>query len=200
MNAQTLLIVHALTIEGLAAAKFEVVAHINYTDVVTSGCHFLWHFERDGRCICGSQLNGHVRCDADCLIIKDAYCITWDSTTNTQLFSYCLVTRHKYKTSVCHKHDLGFYAVKAMISGAQLNNFTCSSVYRTGTQCSQCIEGYGPAALSDNISCANCLKHKHMWILTLLLQLAMLTIMYFLFTLLQVKGTSSPLNIILTYS
>ena len=198
MDAQTFLIVFALTIEGLTVANSDLIAHVNYTDV-KSGC-FLWHFERDGNCVCGDQLNGHVRCKTDCLIIKDAYCITWDSTTNTQLFSYCLVIRHKYKTSICHKHELGFYSVNAKISGAQLNNFTCSSVNRMGTQCSQCIEGYGPAALSDNISCANCSKQRHLWILTVLLQLAMLTVMYFLFTLLQVKGTSSPLNIILTYS
>ena len=189
---------YLLMIRGLAVAKSDLIAHVNFTEV---GCPFLWHsVKRDGSCMCGSQLNGHVKCDADCLIVKDAYCITWDSTTNTQLFSYCLVTHHRYKISVCHKYKQGFYSLEAKISGAQLNNFTCSSVNRMGTQCSQCIEGYGPAALSDNISCADCSKHRHMWILTILLQLAMLTVMYFLFTLLQVKGTSSPLNIILTYS
>lgn len=200
MDSQTVSIVYALMIASFAVANSDLVAHINYTEVIKPECNILWHFERYGSCVCGSQLNGHVRCNRDCLIIKDAYCITWDSTTNSQLFTYCLVTRHKYRTNVCHEHELGFYAVEAKLSGAQLNNFTCNGVNRMGTQCSQCIEGYGPAALSDNISCADCSKHRYMWILNVLLQLAMLTIMYFIFTLLQVKGTSSPLNILLTYS
>ena len=202
MDVQAFLIMYTLMIEGLAAANSagDLVAYVNYTEIVKSEC-ILWHFERDGTCVCGNQLNGHVRCNGDCLIIKDAYCITWDSTTNTQLFTYCLVTRHKYRTkNLCHKHEVGFYALEAKISGAQLNNFTCNGVNRIGTQCSRCIEGYGPAALSDNISCADCSKHRFMWILNVLLQLAMLTVMYFIFTLLQVKGTSSPLNILLTYS
>ena len=197
MDAQAILVVYVLMIDSFAFAQSDLSGHFNSSEF-ESRCYFIWHFERDGSCLCGNQLNGHVKCNADCLLIKDAYCITWDSATNTQLFTYCLVTHHK--TSVCHKHEQGYYDVEAKIGGAQLNNFTCSSVYRMGTLCSQCIEGYGPAALSDNISCADCSKHRHMWILTILLQLAMLTVMYILFALLQVKGTSSPLSVILTYS
>ena len=193
-------IVFSVIIKGLGVANRTDLV-VKDTGDIKPDCLSMWHYESDGRCVCGSELNGYVRCNADCLMIKDAYCITWDSKTNTQLFSYCLITRHKYWTNACgHKDKLGFYTVEAKISGPQLNNLTCSGVHRVGTQCSQCIEGYGPAALSDNISCADCSKHRHMWILNIVLQLAMLTVMYFIFTLLQVKGTSSPLNILLTYS
>ena len=62
-----------------------------------------------------------------------------------------------------------------------------------------CIDGYGPAVFSDGISCADCSKHRHLWILSLLFQLTMVTPMCLAFIPLQIKGTSSPLNIIITY-
>ena len=160
---------------------------------------FVWHFKSNGMCLCGNELDGYIKCSENCLFIKDAYCITWDNTTNTQWFSYCLITQHNSQTKGCNRDEVGLYTIEAHTSGPQLNNITCSSAHRKGRQCSQCVEGYGPAVLSDNISCASCSKHKHMWILNVFLQLAMVTLMYFIFTLLQVKGTSSPFNVLLTY-
>lgn len=71
---------------------------------------------------------------------------------------------------------------------------------RQGTQCKQCISGYGHAAFSDGVSCADCSKHRYMWILNLLLQLIFLTFLFLVITILQIKGTTCPLNIIITYS
>ena len=76
----------------------------------------------------------------------------------------------------------------------------CHSFNRQGTQCSQCISGYGPAVFSDGINCADYLKHKYLWILNFMFQLTMVTLMCRAFMIFQIKGTSSPLNIIITYT
>ena len=76
----------------------------------------------------------------------------------------------------------------------------CGKLNCQGVQCKQCISGYGPAALSDGISCANCSEHRHLWILNLLLQVSLLVTMFVIIMVLQIKGTASPWNIIITYS
>ena len=52
---------------------------------------------------------------------------------------------------------------------------------------------------SDSVTCADCSKHKHLWILYLMFQLTMVTIMCLVFMIFQIKGTSSPLNIIIAF-
>ena len=61
------------------------------------------------------------------------------------------------------------------------------------------MHGYGPAVFTDGLQCANCSKQRNVWIVYLLLQLSMVTLMYIAFILLQIRGTSSPLNIMITY-
>ena len=65
-----------------------------------------------------------------------------------------------------------------------------SEYNRKGFHCSQCIDGYGPAAFSDSITCADCSKYGHLWILNLLFQLTMVTVMYIIVILFQIKGTN----------
>ena len=67
----------------------------------------------------------------------------------------------------------------------------------------QCISGYGPAALSNGISCTDCSKYQNIWLLNLLLIfncILLLTIMFVVIMMLQIKGTAGPWNVIITYS
>ena len=75
---------------------------------------------------------------------------------------------------------------------------TCSPYNRHGAQCQHCINGYGPAAFSDGATCADCSRHKYVWLLNLAFQLMAVTLMYLVVILFQIKGTSSPFNIIIT--
>ena len=75
---------------------------------------------------------------------------------------------------------------------------TCKPHNRQGAQCQHCIDGYGPAAFSDGVTCADCSKHKHLWFLNLLIQLMAATLLYLVVILFQIKGTCSPFNIIIT--
>ena len=156
----------------------------------------LWHVEQMGRCKCvNNNLEGLIECRGDTLIVGNYVCLTWDNKTDSVLASYCLYIPMDHKT--CKKSH---YVVSTNLSGPNLNKWMCGKLNHQEAQCKQCISGYGPAALSDGVSCADCSKHKHLWILNLLLQLLLLTIMLVVIMVLQIKGTASPWNILITYS
>ena len=70
---------------------------------------------------------------------------------------------------------------------------------REGRYCGQCTDGYGPTVFSDGATCIDCSKHGYLWILNLafLNKLFMVTILGLLLILFQIKGTSSPSNVII---
>ena len=162
----------------------------------------LWHVhDGNGVCKCGATLNGVVRCDKEFIYIGHGNCMTWNNSTNEAEVHLCLFTHWKPNSSCATSGVRSTYAyrVPANIPVSSVDYLICKEYNRQGTRCRKCIDGYGPAIFSDGIVCANCAEHKHLWILNLLFQLGMVTAMYVSFILLQIKGASSPLNIIITY-
>ena len=156
----------------------------------------LWHVEQMERCQCiSTSLGGLIKCNRDSLRIAKYICLTWDERADSVYASYCLFIPMDHKA--CKRSH---YEISINMSGPELNKWMCSRLNRQGAQCKQCISGYGPAALSDGVSCADCSKRKYWWILNLSLQLLCLTILFVVVTVLQIKGTASPWNIIITYS
>lgn len=116
--------------------------------------------------------------------------------TQNAIVNRCLLSHHTSNT--CHHHSIVnvHLVIDKNISGPELNYVTCKVYNRKGSHCRPCIDGYGPAAFSDGITCADCSKHSRFWILNLLFQLTMVTLMYIIVILFQI----SPLNLIITYS
>ena len=109
-----------------------------------------------------------------------------------------LINFIKRSDNKCEIH--GVYRISTNAFGENLNHFTCGDYNRQGRYCRQCVDGYGPALFSDDATCADCSKHRQLWILNLMFQLFMVTILCLLLMLFQIKGTSSPLNVIITYA
>ena len=105
-----------------------------------------------------------------------------------------------YNYSSYYWHTIYSYSIPTNISGPELNRCVCSGYNRKGAQCRECIEGYGPAAFSDGVTCADCSKYRYHWILYFIFQLTMVTVMYLAVVLFGINGTASPINIIITYS
>ena len=160
----------------------------------------LWHTHTErGQCKCGTKLNDIIHCDKTSLYIKFGYCMTWNNSTGTEELCRCLLT-DKSRSNTCVRHTIpNTDHISEEISADELNHLTCDQYNRQGKQCAHCRDGYGPAVFSDGSECVNCSTHRNLWIIYLLLQLSMVTLMYIAFILLQIKGTSSPLNIIVTY-
>ena len=170
-----------------------VLANCNsYHESETSSCP-LWHVRgRNGQCECGASYDHTVKCDDNYVYILRGNCITWSNSTNSAVFYTCL-----YSASWDTTRDT--YRIPNNVSGTKLNDITCKDYNRKGDQCKECIDGYGPAIFSDGITCTDCSKHKHLWILNLLFQIAMVCLMYLMFALIQINLTSSPLNLLVTY-
>ena len=162
----------------------------------------VWHTKRNNKCICGATVNGIVKCEEADTYIKVApgHCMTWDNATWSAEVNRCPFLYRAAGTCQQHKSDNTRLVILTNISGSELNSKTCGRYNRQGTQCSRCLDGYGPAAFSDGFSCADCSKHKHLWVANLFFQLSMVTAFYLAVVLLQIKGTSSPLNVIIMYN
>ena len=162
----------------------------------------LWHIVNDSRkCQCGNSLDGVINCDKNFIHIEHGYCMTWNNLTMSVEAQQCLLTHQTFNTT-CTSNDDHFntYKIPINISVGELNHLMCKSFNRKGAHCSQCIDNYGPAAFTDSIYCADCTKHKNLWIAQVFFQWLLSTLMCLVFTLFEIKGTSSPLNIIITYA
>ena len=154
----------------------------------------LWHIRNsNGDCECGARLSRVISCHKKFIYVDNGYCLTWNNLTNSKDLYRCLFTPRMFR------HTSNRYSIPINMSGEELNYRMCSSFNRQGMQCGQCISGYGPAVFSDSVTCADCSKHKYLWILNLMFQLTMVTLMCLVFMIFQIKGTSSPLNIIIAY-
>ena len=150
----------------------------------------------------GNIIYKGVICDGtDTINVSIGDCITWNNVSQRAVLQRCplsyKVTCPKYQDFI---QDFTTITIPTNISGAELNNITCKIYNRQGTHCEHCRNGYGPAPFSDGFTCADCSQHRHLWIVNLFFQLSMVTIMYLFVVLFQIKGTSSPLNVIITYS
>ena len=185
---------------GKFVSVFLLVSRIVYgCSAVTDDCP-LWHIKRNGVCQCGASVNGAVSCDGiDTIVVIPGYCMTWDNATQNAVVNRYLISHQTAYACQHHRIINPHLVIPTNISGPELNYVTCKVYNRKGFHCRQCIDGYGPAAFSDGITCADCSKYMHLWILNLLFQLTMVTLMYIIVILFQIKGTSSPLNVIITY-
>ena len=128
------------------------------------------------------------------MLYRAVIAMTWSNATSSAEVHRCLFT--KWSDYICVMHDV--YRILTTAFGEKLNHLTCGDYNRQGRHCGKCVDGYGPAFFSDNATCADCSKHRHLWILDLMFQLFMVTIVCLLLMLFQIKGTSCPLNIIIT--
>ena len=160
----------------------------------------LWHVPgQDVWCKCGDSHHGIVSCIGKFLYIKRGNCMTWSNSTKQAELQSCLLGKWNFE-EVCDQYTiLDTYRIPANISGSDLDNIMCKGYNRQGPQCRQCMDGYGPTIFTDGILCSDCSKQQHLWILYLLLQLTMITLMYLMFIPLQISATSSPFNVTITY-
>ena len=156
---------------------------------------------------CECTHNNHIiGCDSEHLYVKRGYCVSWNNETAELVHYLCPFSHwnhHSNESGTCIVYNLKFpdaYRIPFReCRGAGLEDLVCSAYNRQGFQCKQCKHGYGASLFTDDGYCADCSTHKYLWVLHLLFQLVMVTLMYLAFIPLNIKGTSSPLNLIITY-
>ena len=169
---------------------------MNFVAVVCQHDCPLWHtYSKEKRsCQCCSPIDKIIKCEKEYVYVARGHCLTWNNATYDVQIGHCLYIYQD--THLCKNYN--WYRILSDTVGPELNNVTCKPYNRYGAQCQHCMDSYGPAAFSDGVTCADCSRHKYLWLLNLAFQLMAVTLMYLVVVLFQIKGTCSPFNIIIT--
>ena len=104
-----------------------------------------WFVWKNDSCKCGSSLDGIVTCQDDPanVQLRSCYCMTVDNHTGETIVGSC-----PYSCAA----PFHWYP-----NGSQLNYYMCTDTWkRTGSLCSQCIDGHGPLVHSYSMECIPC--------------------------------------------
>ena len=153
-----------------------------------------WLDHGNGSCYCKEFSHELFECSENReIILSPGICLTWDKTFGKAVIGNC-----PYFMIISSTLDHVYYKISANVTSSNLSYFVCSKFNRQGTHCKECIDGYGPAPFLNgaNIPCAKCHKHNYIWIFYLLFQLLMVTILFFSFLIIEIRGTSSPVSVL----
>ena len=159
-------------------------------------CPDTWFVPSGNSCKCGKTYYDTVSCNEDTkeVGVLDCYCMTFDSTLNATVLGACFLNCENVTKSY---NDFIYHSVPRDIASA--NNSVCGYLYRTGTLCGQCIDGYYPAVYSYIFDCVQC-SDEHLnsnwglYVTVAYLPLTMFIICLFLF---RVSVNSPKLNAII---
>ena len=156
-----------------------------------------WLDHGNGSCFCGEFLHDLdlFECTENReVLLFPGICLTWDETTGRAVIGNCPY----FLQEVPRNLNYSYHSIPANVSSSNLTYFVCSKFNRQGTHCKECIDGYGPAPFLNgaNIPCAKCHERNYIWIFYLLLQLLMVTILFFSVLLCEIQGTSSPVSVL----
>ena len=118
---------------------------LNFQTEETTNCSKPWFVWKNDSCKCGSSLDGIVTCQDDPVNVElqPCYCMTVDNHTGDAVVGSC-----PYSCAA----QFHWYP-----NGSQLNYYMCTDTWkRTGSLCSQCIDGHGPLIYSYIIQCIPC--------------------------------------------
>ena len=153
-----------------------------------------------GDCCSAPEYTGISGCSKNSVYLLYVHCITWNNATSQLEIGRCMLIHQHNSDSLCYNYVNKSYLIPRNLSVFKVNEYTCRPYNRQGAKCGQCIEGYGPAVFSDAVTCAECSSTNHLWVVMVLFQLTMVTLMYVAVVLFRIQGTASPLNFIITYS
>ena len=118
---------------------------LNIQTEETTNCSKPWFVRNNDTCKCGSSLSGIVTCQDDPVNVQlgQCYCMTVDNHTGDTVVGSC-----PYSCAAL----LHWYP-----NENQLNYYMCTDTWkRTGSLCSQCINGHGPLIYSYSMQCIPC--------------------------------------------
>ena len=155
---------------------------------VASGCP-TWYRNTSGHCECGVELSGLIICheDENTVDVSMGFCMTYDYSTDSVLAGLC---PYGYSSNMTNR----MYS-SLPTDPTQLNETTCGPYNREGLLCGYCIEGFGPAVYSTDLSCANCtdISTGLAIMCYLLLQFLPVTVFFLLIAIFHFNITSGPM-------
>ena len=162
-------------------------------------CPDAWFVPSGNSCKCGENYYDTVSCNEDTkeVGVLDCYCMTFDSAHNVTVLGACFLNCVNVTKSYS---DFIYHNVPRDIASA--NNSVCGYLYRTGTLCGQCIDGYYPAVVSYTFDCIHCSDDllKSNWGLYIAVAYLPLTIFIIFLFLFRISVASPKLNAIIFFT
>lgn len=154
-----------------------------------------WYSNRTGSCKCGSDFSGRLQCHDwnQSVDISAGFCITYVAKRqHIRLNETGLVVGDCAYGFVSNMLNRKFSHVPKNVS--DINHTQCDPYKRKGLFCGECRDGYGPAAYSFHLQCANC---SHMStgvaiVLYALLEILPVTIFFFIVLIFRFKLMAGP--------
>ena len=133
--------------------------------------------------------------------LPHGYCATYSEDNYTQ--SLTIIKCFYFQLTIVHYNVTTYQNDKFIllpVSASELNDYMCSPLYRKGTACSQCANGYGPSVISDRYECAKC---THLWygvLVYIMVEFAPITVIYFVTLVFRVSVTTPPMPCFIFYA
>ena len=129
---------------------------------------------------------GHEQSSECCLMV--GYCMTYYPSSQSVLLGKC-----PYFPPNKTIEDRVYMELDTTYS--TLNQFMCGgSLEREGRLCGKCKKGYGPAVLSQDVTCYHCAGRYHGWALYLFIELFSVTVFFLIVVFLHISATSASMN------
>jgi hypothetical protein len=146
--------------------------------------------EGNATCVCGSSLNGVVRCNSTTqqAYLHQCYCMSYGEDRSL-VVGKCLY-------SCYHRTELSspYYQLPSNISEL-LNHVDCRKYNREGQLCGKCKEGFAPSVNSYGLNCVKC-KHSGLnWLKYIAVTFLPLTVFFAIVIVFRVKVTSPSVYI-----
>ena len=151
-------------------------------------CPTWYHTNSAGRCECGVRLGNQVICKPNKKVATITWlCMSYDNKSKVTVAGECI-----YSPLGSFNND---YFIEQPISVAELDNFTCGWLNRTGLLCSHCRNrSHGVAVLSYRYECVECLGSIYGWLLYFTLVLVPVTIFFLVIIACNIRATAAHMN------
>ena len=183
-----------------ATSSLQLSSWSKFNDAIAEppSCPDTWFVHRGNSCKCGETYYDTASCDEDTkeVGVLDCYCMTFDSTHNVTVLGACFFNCVNFTKSYS---DFIYHNVPRDIASAVDNNSVCGYLYRTGTLCGQCIDGYYPAVYSYSFECVPCndVNLKSNWGIYVAIAYLPLTVFIIFLFMFRVSVVSPKLNAVI---
>ena len=139
----------------------------------------------------------YVRC------LRVGYCLTVDEDTGLVSFAPCpYFQQNRFNDLVFEKFNVWYIPIPDNFS--ELNDYLCGRMNRKGRVCSECMDGFGLAVMSEgfDLQCSNCTEINIWYGISfyLFLEFVPVTTIYLIILIFQINITSAPMTCFIMYS
>ena len=165
-------------------------------------CDHTWTYLSNGRCQCGGDVRGTVRCSTilDRVSVLACSCMTYDDDKDGVVTATCPYGHGYWYASknLSWNYDPDYHILPSNIT--ELNNAMCGRLNRDGLLCSKCKDDSSLIVYSYDLYCIKCSSSNYNWLKFMAVAFIPLTLFYFVVILFRINATNPYLYGFITFN